>query len=255
VSPVRQATYNPLIRKLEHYVPLSADDRRVLDELGETEEHYRANQDIVVEGQVPRSVFVLLSGLACRYRILRDGRRQIMTFLLPGDLCDLHMFLLRVMDHSIGTITDVTLAAIPTVSVLEMAVRHPRVSVALWWSSMQQEAILRERIVALGRRDAVGRVAYILCELVWRQQAIGLSNGSSVTLPLTQNELADTLGLTAVHINRVLQILRRDRLLTLEHRRLELLDIDKLADIAGFNKDYLHLGPAPPEIIRHLDRR
>lgn len=251
-SPRQQP--NPLVRKLARFVPLSETDVRILDQLGRSDERFEADRDIVTEGETPRSVFVLLEGMACRYRVLASGRRQIMTFLLPGDLCDLHVFLWKEMDHSIGTLTPVRLAAIARDEVLGLSVRHPRVTAALWWSTMQEEAILRERIVALGRREARGRVAYLLCELVWRRKAIGETNGDTILLPLTQTELADTLGLTPVHINRVLQGMRRDKLLNFEHRTLVLHDIDKLAGIAQFNDSYLHLGGAPEEIKRYFDR-
>jgi CRP-like cAMP-binding protein len=200
-------------------------------------------------------VFVLQEGIACRYRLLPDGRRQIMTFLIPGDLCDLHVFFLKAMDHSIGTLTAVRLAKIEREKVMDIAFRHPRISAALWWSTMQEEAMLRERIVALGRRDAAGRIAYLLCELLWRHKAVGLALANdSIQLPLTQIELADTLGLTPVHVNRVLQDLRRKGLVTLKSHVLTLLDIDQLQKIAEFNASYLHLGGAPAEISRYFDK-
>jgi hypothetical protein len=120
---------------------------------------------------------------------------------------------------------------------------------------LQEDAINRERIVALGCRDARGRAAYLLCELVWRQRAVGLSEDHAIRLPLTQVELADTLGLTAVHINRILQGFRRDNLITLAHRRLTLLDVERLQEIAGFNQDYLHLGSTPEEVRNYIDAR
>src|SRR3954452_9673804 len=245
---------NPLTRQLAHFVPLAEEDLRLLDRLLQPDERFEADQDIIAEGQVPRSVFVLKEGMACRYRIFPDGRRQIMTFLLPGDLCDLQVFLFKAMDHSIGTLTPVRIAAIVEADVLDMAVPDPRISAGLWWSTMQEEAMLRERIVSLGRRDGRRRVAYLLCELVWRQQAVGQGSRNTISLPLTQSELADALGLTAVHINRVLQELRQQNLLTLEQRRLVLLDIDALALIAEFNADYLHLGGASEEIRRYFDQ-
>ena len=131
--------------------------------------------------------------------------------------------------------------------------RRPRISAALWWSSLQEEAMLRERVVSLGRRDARGRVAYLLCELLWRHAAVGLTDGDVFRLPLTQTELGDTLGLTPVHVNRVLREFRERRLISMQHRMLELLDVNGLQAIAGFNKDYLHLGGAPPEVVRYLN--
>ena len=113
--------------------------------------------------------------------------------------------------------------------------------------------MLRERVVSLGRRDARGRIAYLLCELLWRHAAVGLTDGDVFWLPLTQTELGDTLGLTPVHVNRVLREFRERRLISMQHRMLELLDVNGLQAIAGFNKDYLHLGGAPPEVVRYFD--
>jgi hypothetical protein len=118
---------------------------------------------------------------------------------------------------------------------------------------MQESAMLRERVVALGRRSARGRVAYILCELVWRQRAIGMALDHLIRLPFTQTDLADMLGLTSVHTNRVLQGFRRDALITLEHRRLTLHDLERLQAISALTKDYLQLNSTPPEILRYFD--
>ncbi|MBV9784019.1 MAG: Crp/Fnr family transcriptional regulator [Acidisphaera sp.] len=243
-----------LSRKLGHFAPLSVEDVQILDNLGTSDEHFEAHRDIVAEGEVPRSMFVLKEGMACRYRILPDGRRQIITFLIPGDLCDLHVFLLKAMDHSIAALTPVRLAAVSRDQLMDLAVSRPRVSAALRWSTMQEEAMLRERIVSLGRRDARGRLAYLLCELLWRYQAIDMVEDHTFRLPLTQLELADTLGLTPVHVNRVLQNLRRQGMLILEHRTMVLLDVDSLQEIAQFNSNYLHLGGAPEEVRRFFER-
>jgi CRP-like cAMP-binding protein len=137
--------------------------------------------------------------------------------------------------------------------VIDIIANHPRIGAALWWSVMQEEAMLRERIVALGRRSARGRVAYLLCEIVWRQRAVGIAEGHAVRLPFTQAELGDMLGLTSVHINRVLQGFRRDELITLDRRRLTLLDIERLQAIAGLTPEYLKLNSTPPDILRYLD--
>lgn len=244
---------NPMTRKLSHFAPLSEDDRQVLDALAARDEHFPADADLISEGMAPRSVFLLKEGMAIRYRGLPDGGRQIMTFLIPGDLCDSHMFLFTAMDHSLGAITPVRVASISRKSILDLFSQHPRISAALWWSALQEEAMLRERIVSLGRRDVRGRIAYLLCELLWRHAAVGLTNGGTFRLPLTQTGLGDTLGLTPVHVNRILKEFRERRLIALEHRTLSLLDVAGLQSIAGFNKDYLHLGGASEEVARYFD--
>ncbi len=245
---------NPLIAKLSHFVRFSDDDVRVLEGLCLREERFAADMTLVTEGERPRSAFVLTKGMACRYRLMRDGRRQILTFLIPGDFYDLHGFLMGAVDHSVGTIVPTRLATIDRDTVLGIVAQNGRLGAALWWSAMQEAAMLRERIVALGRRNAHGRVAYILCELVWRYIAIGVSDDHSIRLPLTQVELADTLGLTAVHINRILQEFRANALITLEQGKLTLRDIERLQGIAEFDQDYLQLAGAPRELRRYFDQ-
>ncbi len=244
---------NPLTRKLSLYAPLSGSDRQVLDDLLSREERFPADADIIAEVMPPRSVFVMKEGMAIRYRNLPDGSRQIMTFLNPGDLCDAHVFLLKTMDHSLATITPVRIAPISRENILDLFVRRPRISAALWWSSLQEESMLRERIVSLGRRDARGRIAYLLCELLWRHAAIGLTNGDVFRLPLTQMELGDTLGLTPVHVNRTLKDFREQKLIATDQKMLNLLDVEGLQNIAGFNKDYLHLTGVSIEVSKYFD--
>lgn len=244
---------SPLVRKLANFAPLTEQDERILEGVGSSNETFPAGAVIIGEGEVPRSVFVLTEGLACRYRDMPDGRRQIMTFLLPGDLCDMHVFLVKAMDHSIASLSPVRLAAISRETVLDLLFNRPRIAAALWWSSLQEEAILRERIVALGRRNAHGRIAYLLCEILWRCQAVGLELDQVVDLPLSQIDLADTLGLTPVHVNRVLKQLRHSGLVKLSNRVLTILDLPGLQAMAGFDSSYLHLGGAPDEVARHFD--
>ena len=252
-SATIQPSANPLTRKLSHYAPLSEADRQCLDNLIALEESLPADVDIVAEGMVPRSIYVLKAGMAIRYRSLPDGGRQIMTFLIPGDFCDVHAFLLKTMDHSVATITPVRIAPIARNDMLDLFSQRPRISAALWWSSLQEEAILRERIVSLGRRDARGRIAYMLCELLWRHAAVGLTNGGTFVLPLTQMELGDTLGLTPVHVNRILKEFRQRGMITIKRKMINLLDIEGLQDIAGFDKEYLHFTGVPDEVAQYFD--
>src|ERR1700719_2410885 len=156
---------NPLVAKLLQFAPLSDLDIAALDAACRREERFRAGANIALEGETPHAAFVVTRGIAHRYRVMPDGQRQILTFLIPGDVFDLHGFLLKAMDHSVGTLAPTRLAAIPPPTVFDLFEHHPRIGAALWWSALQEDAINRERIVALGRRSARGRVAYLLCEL------------------------------------------------------------------------------------------
>ncbi|QXQ06170.1 Crp/Fnr family transcriptional regulator [Sphingosinicellaceae bacterium] len=244
---------NPLVRKLSHFAQLSQLDRDVLDALVRDEECFPSDVDLATEGNAPRSMFIVKEGMAVRYRSLPDGGRQIITFLLPGDLCDAHAFLLRSMDHSIGTLTPVRIAPISRDSMMDTFARRPRLSAALWWSSMQEEAMLRERIVSLGRRDARGRIAYLLCELLWRHAAVGLADGNRFQYPLTQTELGDTLGITPVHVNRILKEYRLQGLISMERRMIHLVDVRSLQGIACFDESYLQLRGATADVAHYFD--
>jgi len=151
---------NPLVAKFSKFAPLSARDIGLLETLCAPEERFRAGANIVIEGETPRPAFVVTHGMACRYRLMPDGRRQILGILIPGDFFDLHGFLLRATDHSVVSIGPTRIAAIAREAVIDIIANHPRIGAALWWSALQEEAMLRERIVALGRRSARGRVAY-----------------------------------------------------------------------------------------------
>lgn len=245
---------SPLVRRLSNFTALSNADISVLNSLSDHTATYRANSDVAIEGEAPRSAFVVTEGVACSYRNMQDGRRQIITFLLPGDICEVHAFLAKSMDHSIAALTRLTLSSISREKIISAFIEHPRIAMALWWSSLQDAAILRERIVALGRRRARGRVAYLLCELWWRHEAIGLTRGQTVTLPITQLELADSIGLTPAHVNRVLMSLRDSGIITLSHHLLTILDLEALQEIAEFNSDYLHLKAASMETDKYFER-
>jgi CRP-like cAMP-binding protein len=250
----RNSSENPLIKRLSHFAPLSDKDVRVLSSLCAGEKRYKAGSEIEAEGAAPRSAFAVTHGMACRYRLLPDGKRQILTFLIPGDVSDLHVFLLKAaIDHSAIAIVPTRIVPINRDTALDIIAYYPRVAAALWWSAIQEHAILHERIVALGRRNARARVAYLLCEFVWRLQAIGMHEDDTIRLPLTQTDLADTLGLTSVHVNRVLQGFRQDGLISLARGRLTLTNFEELQAICGFTPNYLQLSGIPTEAIPYVD--
>ena len=233
---------NPLIRKLERFAKLSADDHTAVNLMaGHRVRQRPARRDIIQEGDRPLHVNLILEGWACRYKLLNDGRRQIVALFLPGDMCDLHVYVLRQMDHSIGTITPVTYAEIPRTAFEETVEGRPRIMQAMWWDTLVTAAIQREWTTDIGQRSAVERLAHLLLELFYRLEAVGLTRGNECDLPLVQADLADAMGLTAVHANRMLQELRSSNLISLSGKRLIILDRQRLAQVAQFNPNYLHL--------------
>lgn len=230
-----------LINKLEHFTRLSEADKDALRGLIRRVRLFEAGTDIIREGERPEHVNLFLAGWAYRYKQLEDGRRQIVAFFVPGDLCDLHVFVLREMDHAIGAITPVRLAQVPREMLIALMDRHPRVTRALWWETLVDAAIQREWTFNLGRRTALERLAHLFCELFIRLRATGLTDGDSCAFPVTQVELADATGLTNVHVNRTLREMRTSGLIVLKGRQLTIPHLAALQKAALFNPNYLHL--------------
>ncbi len=234
---------NPFISKLEYGADLNDEDRARLAAISSSGVDVDAHQDLILEGDAPGCVHLVRTGFACRYKLLPDGGRQIMAFLLPGDICDLHVAILGQMDHSIATLCPCSIARIPRSTIDELTALHPRITRALWWATLVDEAILREWLVSMGKRPADKQLAHLLCELLVRLQAAGQAEGTSYDLPLTQAEIGDTLGLSTVHVNRVLQDLRGRGLIAFQGGRVNVLDVTALEKFAEFKPNYLHLVP------------
>jgi CRP-like cAMP-binding protein len=232
----------PLIRKLENYVHLTDNEKSSLMQAEVQVRDVEARSDIVCEHQEVEGATLVLEGFACRYRLLPDGRRQILAYMLPGDMCDPRIFLLGRMDHSIAAISRAKIAIWPRKSVLGLTSLYPRITRAFWWSALVEEGIAREWLISLGQRTAIERLAHLICELYHRLKAVDMVTGGGFDFPVTQAELGDTLGLSAVHVNRTLQDMRRERLVRLAGRRLTVLNLEVLGAIGMFNPDYLRLG-------------
>jgi CRP-like cAMP-binding protein len=202
---------------------------------------FTPRNDIICEGDEPREISVILSGWACRYKQLEDGREAIVAFLLPGDLCNPNIFGPHEMDHSVGTLTSVTVAEIPRPLFQDLTLHHPLITQALWSQALVDAAIQREWTFKLNKRTAFERVSHLLCELFLRLRSLGLTRGPSCELAPTQARLAEATGLSAVHINRTLQELRAARLIVLKGKTLTIPDLDALMTAALFNSNYLHL--------------
>jgi CRP-like cAMP-binding protein len=233
---------NPWAKKMEQFTSFSEEERCRLDHLITGDPHtFGAHEDILSEGDHSDHCHVLLTGLACRYKILPDGERQITAFLIPGDLCDAENFILKVMDHSVGTIVPSTAARIHSGEMKRILREVSPVSEALWWGTMTDLAVLRERIVDHGRRDATERIAHLLYEMLVRYRVVGEARDLSFDFPITQTDLADATGLTPSHVNRVLQRFREHGLLKLRSRTLTIINSDRLKEIGQFDANYLHL--------------
>lgn len=228
--------------KLENYVRLSSDDRARISALAQCNvRQVRARRDIIREGEQPAYVNLVLDGWAVRHKMLEDGRRQIMAFLIPGDLCDLNIFILKEMDHSISALTDVTIAQLPEEMFEGLDAKYPRIAEALEWDLLVQLAIQREWTINLGQRSAIERIAHLICELFARLKMVGLCVEGTCHIPITQTDLSEATGITPVHVNRVLQELRAERLIEWKGREIHVPDMDVLKRVAMFNDNYLHL--------------
>ena len=231
-----------LARKLEGFATLDDHDRRAIEHLCGEYRTVEAGVDLIRQGERPDKVFLLLDGWAFRHKLLPNGSRQILAYLIPGDLCDIHIFVLKTMDHGISLLNQGIVAAIDPARMIEIMDEHPRIERALWWATLVDEAILREWLVNVGQRDAYERISHLLYEMWLRVRAVSLTDaGDAFSLPLTQTQLADTVGLTPVAVNRALQRLRTDGLITLDHKRLTVHEPERLAAISGFEPNYLHL--------------
>lgn len=236
-------TANALVTKLTSFGLLGAEEIDALGSFARYAKPLRSEQILVHEGSPSNSIFLIVSGLAYRYKMLAGGRRQILGYLIPGDLCDIHFAIANRPDHSVALAGDSSVARIPTWKVSEVMARYPKISRALTLSALIDAVILREWLLSVGQRDALQKLCHFFCEMGDRLKAIGEVNADgSFELPVNQVTLADTLGLTPVHINRTLQRLRNDGLIKLCHRRLAIFDRDRLAAIAGFDGAYLRLG-------------
>lgn len=243
--------YNPLIRHLLSTTYISEDNVRLLLELPMFEQEVSKGHTFVEEGDCPSRCCFVLEGFAYRSRILVDGARQIVAFHVPGDLPDLQSLHLKRMDHSLTTLSPARLAFIPHEALRKLLRANPDLADALWRRTLIDAAILREWVTSIGRKLARARIAHILCELMVRTAAVEVGHEAQIALPVTQNELADALGLTIVSVNRHLQEFRREGLLELRHRTLTIYDWPKLRHIAEFNSDYLHF-TRPPDAVSVL---
>ncbi|AZB57551.1 Crp/Fnr family transcriptional regulator [Cereibacter sphaeroides] len=234
----------PLVRKLNAFVALSETELELLGRMHGRRRSFPAGRDIVHEGQVKRSAYVLASGWVCSYKTLAGGGRQIVDFQVPGDFLGLRSLLFRTADHNIEPVTRVEASEVLIADLLDGFAHSPRLATAILWAASRDEAMVVEHLVNLGRRNAQERTAHFLLELGARLTLVGMGTTDGYACPLSQYLLADALGLTAVHINRVLRELREAGLVSFQKGQVEFHDLAGLVALADFDLAYLdHSGP------------
>jgi CRP-like cAMP-binding protein len=234
----------PLVRKLGAFVALSDAELSVLESLHKRRRTFVAGRDLVHQGQSDQAAYVLLSGWACSYKILKDGQRQIVDFQIPGDFLGLRSVLLHLSDHSIEPVTDIEVTEIHVSDLLKAFSQTPRLATAVLWAASRDEAMVVEHLVGIGRRDAAERLVHFLLELGARLALAGMGSKAGFACPLTQYLLADALGLSSVHVNRVLRQLREEGMVTFRDGMVVFDDYGRLTEFAQFDPTYLdQVGP------------
>ena len=234
----------PLARKLGAFVAFSEAELSVLNGLYKRRRTFVAGRDLVHQGQTEQSAYILMSGWACFYKLLADGQRQIIDFQIPGDFLGLRSVALHISDHNIEPVTDIEVTEVNVSDLMAAFSNTPRFAAAVFWAASRDEAMVVEHLVGIGRRDAEERVAHFLLELGKRLSLVGLGSKAGYACPLSQYLLADALGLSAVHVNRVLRKLREAEMVTFRDGVVKFHDYDRLAEFADFEATYLdQIGP------------
>jgi CRP-like cAMP-binding protein len=230
----------PLARRWSKRVQLSLEDRQAILALPFRRETLTKDAYLIREGQQPTESALLLRGFAYRQKLLSDGGRQIIAFLLPGEFADVHANVLGTADHNVQSLNRSEVALIPRSAMEELLETRPAVRLAMWIDTLIDASIAGEWVANLGRRNSRARIAHLLCEIATRLQSIGDGGGETFNFPVTQEQLADATGLTAVHTNRMLQALRREGLIQLTSGSLRILDWEGLRQAGEFKELYLH---------------
>jgi CRP-like cAMP-binding protein len=229
-----------LARKLNTFLPLTPDELKCLAEIQSPPFPVKRGRQLTQEGQTGHRAFVLQAGWACSYKVLRDGARQIISFPIAGDIVGLRSVLLRTADHSFSALTDAVVSSVDGTHVMECVTEFPRLGAALLWAASRDEAMVVEHLVNIGRRNAIERTAHFFMELAERLSLVGQATETEFACPLSQFVIADALGLTAIHVNRVLRQLRERKLLTVRKERVHIHDLSELRKVSGFQGGYLN---------------
>jgi CRP-like cAMP-binding protein len=223
-----------LERKLSSFIQLTAAEKSCLNELQQSSIPVKSGQELTRQGESGHVAYILQKGWGCSYKLLLDGSRQVIAFPIPGDCVGLRSILLRTSDHSFTAITDAEVSRIEVAPMLEIFNQFPHLGAAILWATSRDEAITVEHLASIGRRTALERTAHFFLELSDRLQLVGLGTDTEYDCPLSQYALADALGLSSIHVNRVLRELREIKLLTFQDRRVTIHDRPELIALAGY---------------------
>lgn len=229
-----------LYRKLGHFYSVSGSIERAIGEICTRQVTFERHEAIIEAGEAYRAIYLMSEGWVTRFKLLPTGERQIINFALPGDFLCFNATLFSRSDHYLTAKTPVRAFAIEKNPFGKLLTIDPALAVALTWANAHEEAMLAERLASLGRRTARERVAHLFCELWRRLHLLGLVDHGRFPLPITQEDLADALGLSPVHINRTLRQLRSEGLIELGTNHLRVLSMPGLEQVAGFEDGYLH---------------
>ncbi|QQN66383.1 Crp/Fnr family transcriptional regulator [Bradyrhizobium diazoefficiens] len=232
---------NPLVLKLKRFAALSEAEIDAVSGLSGQKLGVDAGRDVIRQGDKPATVALILEGLACRYKLTEAGERQIVGIMVPGDLCDLHAFLLDKMDHSIAALTNLTLTYISREKLVHLFDTEPRITRALWWGTLVDESTLREWLMNVATRSSYERLAHLLSELCMRLETVGLATPEGCDIHIRQADLADAVGLGRQHVNSSLAKLQEEGLIDLRRGSIRVLDVNGLRAAGQFNQHYLHL--------------
>jgi len=239
VLPVRAGAAAPLTQKLSQSVPLSASELSLLRDLQSGNRMFRRGQEIIAEGRKYRTLFIIMEGVGVRYRVLRDGRRHVLNVMLPGDIAGVPGCFFESALYSVRTLTDLRASPVPFARIMGLFHTHPQLAAKMFWSFSCETAIYAEHLIAIGRRNALERVAHFLLELLTRLQGLRLADERSFSLPLTQELIADALGLSVPYVNQVLRSLRDEKLVCIKDKLIVINDVEALSALVDFEQTYL----------------
>ncbi|MBS9402980.1 Crp/Fnr family transcriptional regulator [Halomonas sp. TRM85114] len=238
--------------KLNNFQAHTPEDIKLLESAVSDERSFGKGEDVIREGNRTHHVYLVVKGWACRYRTNSDGKIQILNYQIPGDFCNLHTTLTQKIEYSIATLVPSVIAYIPHGRIDDIYTHHSRLTRSFNWLALNEISILQEWLLNVGSRPSHQRLAHLLCEILIRARAAGLTEDHRLHLPLTQTQLGEAMGITQIHTNRVLKRLQAERLITFDDRMLTITDWQGIKEYADFDARYLHLDNAEASLVNDL---